>query len=96
MVSAHRCEHHRTRDSRHPVIERLPAHDHLFPLDGWLVGHAGSLRRLRHTFCAHLVTAGVPLRRVQLLAGHSDYKVTERYAHLAPGGAASAVSKLKF
>ncbi len=56
----------------------------------------GSLHRLRHTFCAHLVTAGVPLRRVQILAGHSDYKVTERYAHLAPGGAASAVSKLKF
>lgn len=56
----------------------------------------GSLHRLRHTFCAHLVMAGVPLRRVQLLAGHADYKTTELYAHLAPEGAGDAVSKLGF
>lgn len=75
---------------------------HADTLSDWFAADAkaakigGSLHRLRHTFCAHLVSAGVPLRRVQLLAGHSDYKVTERYAHLAPGGAASAVGKLKF
>jgi integrase len=56
----------------------------------------GSLHRLRHTFCAHLVMAGVPLRRVQLLAGHADYKTTEMYAHLAPEGAGDAVAKLPF
>lgn len=56
----------------------------------------GTLHRLRHTFCAHLVMAGVPLRRVQLLAGHADYKTTETYAHLAPEGGADAVSKLRF
>ncbi|MGO1068284.1 tyrosine-type recombinase/integrase [Lysobacter sp. CA199] len=56
----------------------------------------GSLHRLRHTFCAHLVMAGVPLRRVQLLAGHADYKTTEIYAHLAPEGAKGAVDKLRF
>lgn len=56
----------------------------------------GTLHRLRHTFCAHLAMAGVPLRRIQILAGHSDYKITERYAHLAPGGADGAVAKLRF
>jgi integrase len=56
----------------------------------------GTLHRLRHTFCAHLVMAGVPLRRVQLLAGHADYKTTELYAHLAPEGAADAVNRLGF
>lgn len=56
----------------------------------------GTLHRLRHTFCAHLVMAGVPLRRVQLLAGHADYKTTEMYAHLAPEGGADAVAKLQF
>jgi hypothetical protein len=33
---------------------------------------------LRHSFCSHLVMAGVPLRIVQALAGHTSYKVTER------------------
>ena len=28
--------------------------------------------------------AGVPLRRVQLLTGHADYKTTEIYAHWHP------------
>lgn len=56
----------------------------------------GSLHRLRHTFCAHLVMAGVPLRRVQLLAGHADYKTTETYAHLSPEGGRGAVDKLTF
>lgn len=67
-----------------------------FAADAKLAKIGGSLHRLRHTFCAHLAIAGVPLRRIQILAGHADYKITERYAHLAPGGAASAVAKLKF
>jgi integrase len=67
-----------------------------FRADAKAIGLGGSLHRLRHTFCAHLVMAGVPLRRVQLLAGHADYKTTELYAHLAPDGASDAVSKLQF
>lgn len=67
-----------------------------FRADAALAGVGGTLHRLRHTFCAHLVMAGVPLRRVQLLAGHADYKTTETYAHLAPEGAADAVNKLEF
>jgi integrase len=67
-----------------------------FKEDAEAVGVGGTLHRLRHTFCAHLVMAGVPLRRVQLLAGHADYKTTELYAHLAPEGAGDAVNRLGF
>lgn len=67
-----------------------------FKVDAKEAKVGGSLHRLRHTFCAHLVMAGVPLRRVQLLAGHADYKTTELYAHLAPEGAGDAVGKLGF
>lgn len=66
-----------------------------FAEDAKAAGVGGTLHRLRHTFCAHLVMAGVPLRRVQLLAGHADYKTTEMYAHLAPEGAKGAVDKLR-
>jgi integrase len=54
----------------------------------------GNLHLLRHTFCSHLVMAGVSLRAVQVLAGHSSYAVTERYAHLAPAKKAAAVNKV--
>lgn len=44
-----------------------------------------------------LVMAGVPLRRVQILAGHADYATTEKYyAHLTPEGDDGAVAKLKY
>lgn len=67
-----------------------------FRVDAKEAGVGGTLHRLRHTFCAHLVIEGAPLRRVQLLAGHADYKTTEMYAHLAPEGGSSVVDKLKF
>ena len=44
----------------------------------------GHIHCLRHTYCSHLVQAGVPLRTVQVLAGHASSRTTERYAHLAP------------
>lgn len=54
----------------------------------------GSIHSLRHTFCAHLVMAGVHLRVVQQLAGHASVTTTERYAHLAPDFLANAVTGL--
>lgn len=39
---------------------------------------------LRHTTGAWLVSEGVPLKIVQAILGHSEQRVTERYAHLAP------------
>ncbi|WP_294994312.1 tyrosine-type recombinase/integrase [uncultured Stenotrophomonas sp.] len=68
-----------------------------FSSDAKAAGIGGSLHRLRHTFCAHMVIAGVPLRRVQILAGHADYATTEKYyAHLNAEGDADAVAKLRF
>lgn len=38
----------------------------------------------RHTFCSRLVQEGVPIEHIQVLAGHRDIKMTQRYAHMAP------------
>lgn len=48
----------------------------------------------RHSFASQLVIAGVALPAVQQLLGHTDIRVTMRYAHLAPGAKASAVALL--
>lgn len=39
---------------------------------------------LRHTFASFLIKQGVPIYHVSTLLGHSDTRITQRYAHLAP------------
>lgn len=65
-----------------------------FQLAREAVGIEGRVHDLRHTFISHLVMQGVPLRTVQVLAGHSSITVTENYSHLAPDYMAAAVSGL--
>jgi len=49
---------------------------------------------MRHTFASKLVMAGVDLKTVCKLLGHSEIKMTLRYAHLAPQVKAAAVERL--
>lgn len=44
-------------------------------------GLDGSLHCLRHTYICHLLLKGVPIRTVQLYAGHAHISTTEIYAY---------------
>ncbi len=49
---------------------------------------------MRHDFAPKLATKGVDLNTVRELMGHSDMKMTMRYAHLAPSSKLRAVELL--
>jgi integrase len=53
------------------------------------------LHTLRHTFASWLVQMGTPLYTVSQLMGHSDLKMTTRYAHLAPDTQRAAAMELE-
>jgi integrase len=50
---------------------------------------------LRHTFCSWLAIQGVSLYEIQKLAGHSEIKMTARYAHLIPELQKKAIQSLE-
>ena len=52
------------------------------------------LHDLRHTFASLLVQQGVPIYHVSQLLGHSDTRITQRYAHLGKNNLSDVVALL--
>ncbi len=52
-----------------------------FARDARRAGLEGSLHSLRHSYICHLLLAHVPIRTVQLYAGHAHITTTEKYAY---------------
>ncbi len=50
------------------------------------------LHDLRHSFASQLVNSGRSLYEVQILLGHTDMKMTQRYAHLSNDSLLAAAS----
>ncbi len=67
---------------------------------GFNVGVTDSRQRIvfhscRHTYASWLVESGVDLYTVQKLMRHSNFKMTERYAHLLPSAMRGALETLE-
>jgi integrase len=54
----------------------------------------GSAHTLRHTFASHLAIRGISLQRIMEWLGHSDMKMTLRYAHLMPANTTKEIEVL--
>lgn len=80
------------------VLPRIapPSLSRAFVQEAQRIALPGSLHSLRHTYISHLVMAGVPLRTVQVLAGHAHFTTTEKYAHLAPNHLQQAGLSISF
>lgn len=50
---------------------------------------------LRHSFASWLVANGTALYAVKELMGHADFKMTQRYSHLAPEGLRQAAKSIE-
>lgn len=49
---------------------------------------------IRHTACSWLAMAGVPIQKIQAIAGHKNIQSTMVYSHLAPSSLSTALSLL--
>lgn len=78
------------------VFPRWRTPDAITRLFGRYVKDSGipRLHDLRHTTASHLVMAGVPLKSVAKILGHSRTTTTDIYAHLAEDHIEDAMSKL--
>ena len=95
-----------TGESRSKVAANDPFHGIYYQLafNKWqaMKRHLGqehnrewTLHICRHTFATRLVSGGVDLRTVQVLAGHENIKTTMRYAHFVPDNMFKALEVLE-
>lgn len=59
------------------------------------LGIKGGVHKFRHTFASHLVMKGASIYEIKELLGHSDIKMTQKYAHLSPKHQESIVNLLE-
>lgn len=62
---------------------------------GNLMFKVGGWHDLRHTFASKLANNGISLQVIQILLGHSDLKMTQRYAHIEPLTLSDAIKTLE-
>jgi integrase len=72
------------------VVEKLGLNEGVADREQRVVFHT-----LRHTFASWLVETGADIYYVQNLMGHSDLKLTARYAHLGDNSLRAAVQRLE-
>jgi len=54
-----------------------------------------TLHTLRHTFCSHLVMAGVDIPTMMKISGHKDVRVAQMYMHLSQDHVRKAVERIE-